>query len=122
MKNPVDWFEIYVQDMDRARTFYEAVFDVKLSRLETPGLDLWAFDMKNDAYGATGALVKMPGFPSGGNSVIVYFKCEDCAVEAQKAVKAGGSVQKEKMSIGQYGFIALVFDPDRNMIGLHSMM
>jgi len=28
MNNPVCWFEIYVQDMDRAKKFYEMVFDV----------------------------------------------------------------------------------------------
>lgn len=28
--NPVGWFEIYVQDMDRAKRFYELVFQVKL--------------------------------------------------------------------------------------------
>ena len=27
MNNPVGWFEIYVEDMDRAKAFYEAVFD-----------------------------------------------------------------------------------------------
>ena len=63
----------------------------------------------------------MPGFPSGGNSVLVYFSCADCAAEAAKVVKAGGSLQKEKMSIGQYGFIALAVDTEGNMIGLHSM-
>ena len=28
--NVVGWFEIYVQDMPRAKAFYEAVFQVKL--------------------------------------------------------------------------------------------
>ena len=30
-------------------------------------------------------------------------------------------MQKEKFSIGQYGFIALVTDTEGNTIGLHSM-
>jgi predicted enzyme related to lactoylglutathione lyase len=74
-----------------------------------------------EQYGASGALVKMPGFPSGGNSVLVYFASEDCAVEAARVVRAGGSLQKEKFSIGQYGFIALAIDTEGNMFGLHSM-
>ena len=121
MKNPVGWVEIYVQDMERDRAFYESVFDDKLSKLDTPGIELWAFEMQNDGYGTAGALVKMPGVPSGGNSVLVYFKCEDCAIEAAKVIKAGGRIEKDKFSIGQYGFIALVFDTEGNMIGLHSM-
>ena len=121
MSNPVGWFEIYVQDMPRARAFYESVFNVQLSDLGGPDMGMWAFPMGDQTYGASGALVKMPGFPSGGNSVLVYFSCDDCAVEAAKAVKAGGRIQKEKMSIGQYGFIVLVTDTEGNMIGLHSM-
>ena len=121
MNNPVGWFEIYVQDMARARAFYEAVLGVQLSRLDSPGMDMMAFPMDSAAYGASGALVRMPGFASGANSVLVYFSCTDCAVEAARAVGAGGRIQKEKMSIGQFGFIALVFDTEGNMVGLHSM-
>jgi uncharacterized protein len=122
MSNPVGWFEIYVQDMDRAKRFYEAVLGLTLSALDSPGMDtMWAFPMDATAYGAPGALVRMPGFASGANSVLIYFSCADCAVEAARVVGAGGRIQKEKMSIGQFGFIALVFDTEGNMIGLHSM-
>ncbi len=121
MGNPVGWFEIYVDDMQRAKAFYEAVFGRTLSSLDSPGIEMWAFPMGQETYGASGALVRMPGFPAGGNSVLVYFSCADCAVEAAKAVQAGGRVQKEKFSIGQYGFVALVSDTEGNMIGLHSM-
>ena len=121
MNNPVGWFEIYVQDMARAKAFYEAVFNLQLSKLDAGPLEMWAFPMQSDGSGATGSLVKMEGFASGANSVLVYFKCADCAVEAAKAAQAGGRVQKEKMSIGQYGHIALVIDTEGNMIGLHSM-
>ena len=125
VNNPVGWFEIYVQDMQRARRFYESVFGMQLTPLENPavvpGMELWAFPMQQNAYGASGALVKMPGFSSGGNSVIVYFSCADCAVEAAKVESAGGRIQQRKMPIGQYGHIALVFDTEGNMIGLHSM-
>ena len=77
--------------------------------------------MLSEAAGCPGSLVRMPGKDSGGGGTIVYFSCEDCAVEAARAVENGGRIQKGKMSIGQYGFIALVYDPDGNMIGLHSM-
>ena len=121
MNNPVGWFEIYVVDMARARAFYEAVFGVALAELESPGMEMWAFPMLPERPGASGALVRMPGFPMGGNNIVVYFSCADCAVEAAKAAESGGTVHKEKMSIGQYGYIALVVDTEGNMIGLHSM-
>ncbi|HEY0511248.1 MAG TPA: VOC family protein [Thermoanaerobaculia bacterium] len=121
MNNPVNWFEIYVQNMERAKAFYEAVLGVQLSKLDSSDIEMWAFPMRQDGSGASGSLVRMPGFPSGGNSVLVYFGCADCAAEAAKAARAGGRIQKEKMSIGQYGHIALVIDTEGNMIGLHSM-
>ena len=119
--NPVNWFEIYVQDMGRAKSFYESVFELTLEKLNNPELEIWAFPMMKDQFGASGALVKMEGFPSGGNSTLVYFHCTDCSIEAARVVKFGGRIQREKMSIGQYGFIALAYDSEGNMFGLHSM-
>ena len=118
--NPVGWFEIYVQDMPRARRFYEQVLGRKLEKLESGGLEMWAF-ARAEGYGTQGALVHMPGFPAGGNSAIVYFMCEDCAVEESRVVPAGGRIEKKKFSIGPYGFISLVYDTEGTMIGLHSM-
>ena len=121
MANPVGWFEIYVQDMGRARAFYESVFETRLSRLESLDIEMWAFPSQPDGAGAPGSLVRYEGYPSGGNSTLVYFSCADCAVEAKRASANGGNIFKDKFSIGQYGFIALVTDTEGNMIGLHSM-
>jgi predicted enzyme related to lactoylglutathione lyase len=124
--NPVGWFEIYVQDMPRAKAFYEAVFLGTLEELtnpdpqEFPDMEMWAFPMTMEGYGAPGALVKMEGYPSGG-STMVYFSCEDCSVESERAAQHGGKLLKGKMSIGENGFIALVEDTEGNTIGLHSM-
>jgi len=119
--SPVGWFEIYVQDLDRAKKFYESVFQGKLEKLNSPGLDMWAFPMRAGASGASGTGVMVPGVPSGGNSTLVYFSCEDCSVEEGRVEKSGGRTHKKKFSIGQYGFISLVIDTEENMIGLHSM-
>ncbi|HEY3698869.1 MAG TPA: VOC family protein [Spongiibacteraceae bacterium] len=119
--NPVGWFEIYVQDMTRAKKFYEAVLQIKFERLNNPDIELWGFPMAMDKWGAGGALVRMEGVPSGGNSTLVYFNCDDCAVEEKRVVQSGGRVERSKFSIGQYGFIALVIDSEGNMFGLHSI-
>jgi len=121
--NPVGWFEIYVQDLQRARKFYETVFATELQPLKSPmpGIEFLSFPMLDNAYGAPGALVKMEGGPGGGNSTLVYFSCRDCAVEEGRVNAAGGRVEKPKMSIGEYGFISLVRDTEGNMVGLHSM-
>ncbi len=124
--NSVNWFEIYVQDMARARAFYEALLDTRLEPLKLPegsddGLEMWSFPGDMERYGANGALCRMPGVAPGPGGTLVYFACEDCGTTAARAASAGGRVHREKMSIGEYGFIALVFDPEGNLIGLHSM-
>ncbi len=121
MRNPVNWFEIYVQDINRAKAFYSAVFNVEFARIGDGQIDMWGFPMSMDGGGASGSLVRIPGIASGGNSTLVYFNCADCAVEAGRVGNAGGKVHKPKMSIGPYGHIALVIDTEGNMIGLHSM-
>ncbi len=124
-ENPVVWFEIYVNDMDRAKSFYENVFKTELSQLSNPtedALNMWAFPGDMETKGKTsGALVQVDGMEAGGNSTIVYFGSEDCSVEEARIEKAGGKVERSKMSIGEYGFITLAKDTEGNMIGIHSM-
>ncbi|BDU72962.1 VOC family protein [Mesoterricola silvestris] len=121
MGNPVGWFEIYVQDMARAKAFYQKVFQTELASLSAAEPEMWAFNGDMTSYGTPGALVKMAGCPSGGNSTLVYFSCQDCAVEADRVLKAGGKILKTKTSIGEYGFIVLAYDTEDNLFGLHSM-
>jgi uncharacterized protein len=116
--NPIVWCEIHVQDMNRAKRFYESVFEVKLAQIESPDVEMWAFPMTMDALGASGALVKMDGVKSGGSGTIPYFHCDEVAVELERVVTAGGKVHTPKESIGQYGFMALVVDTEGNTIGL----
>ncbi|MDG3087979.1 VOC family protein [Vibrio hannami] len=123
--NPVGWFEIYVDDLSRAKSFYETVMAVKLEEIESPkGADLvmLGFPSSMESYGASGAIAKMEGVKAGGNSTMVYFSCEDCAVEESRVEGAGGKVISSKFSIGPYGYISVLLDTEGNTIGLHSML
>ncbi|MDF3128389.1 VOC family protein [Kiritimatiellaeota bacterium B1221] len=129
--NAVVWFEIYVTDMERAKKFYEAVLNITMEKMPPPTeemgseMEMWSFPSdKEDAmnsYGACGMLVKMEGFTAGTGGTLVYFASEDCAVEASRVVENGGTLIKEKMSIGEHGSISLAQDTEGNMIGFHSM-
>lgn len=122
-RNLVNWFEIYVDDIERAKKFYEAVFEVTLEKLPGPveGIEMWSFPMGDmNTPGATGAIAKMEGVKPGGKSTLIYFMTEDCAATAAKVIGAGGTVMREKFSIGQFGFIAIALDTEGNTIGLHS--
>jgi predicted enzyme related to lactoylglutathione lyase len=119
--NPIVWFEIYLQDMERARAFYEALLDVKLRPMDMPDIEMWSFPSEQGGAGAGGALIRMKGVTPGMGGTLVYFSCIDCAVEAKRAAANGGSIFREKTSIGAHGFCALVHDSEGNMVGLYSM-
>ncbi len=122
--NPIGWFEIYVNDMDRATGFYEQVLNIKLQDMPMPGdqsLQMRAFPGEMENAGASGTLVKMEGANVGAGGTMIYFVCEDCAVEESRVVAAGGKICQSKMSIGEYGFCSIVSDTEGNAIGLHSM-
>lgn len=120
--NVVGWFEIYVTDMGRAKNFYKAVFQREMVDLPAMGSDMQmcAFTWVDNGAGAAGALVKSANMGAGAGGTMVYFSCEDCAVEAARVVTHGGTLCQEKMSIGEYGFIAIAQDTEGNTIGLHS--
>lgn len=124
MNNPVGWFEIYVQNVDKAKAFYEKLLATTLNPIAMPGDDglvMLGFPANMDSYGASGAIVYMPNVGSAANSTLVYFSCEDCSIEESRTLDAGGIIERSKMSIGEHGFISLVQDPDGNLVGLHSM-
>lgn len=125
-KSPVVWFEIYVDDMERAQKFYEKVLDIQFKELPTPTtldeeMNMMAFPSDMDGIGADGVLIKMSGYKAGRNSTIVYFGSEDCAIEEARVQEAGGKVHRPKHSLGEYGFMVLAQDTEGNMFGLHSM-
>jgi predicted enzyme related to lactoylglutathione lyase len=126
--NPVGWFEIYMQHMERAQKFYETVLGIRMTELPNPTTDelrMMMFTAPDENAmergGSTGALVQMAGFPSGGNSTLVYFMSEDCSVEEARVEAAGGKIFKPKFPIGPHGFISLCTDTEGNMFGVHSM-
>ena len=120
-QNPVNWFELYVQDMPRAKAFYEQVLGITLQPLPMPDIEMMAFPMDPEAPGSGGSLISVPGVPSGGTGTMIYFSCDDCAVEEARVTDAGGTVERPKMSIGEYGFVSVIKDPDGNLFGLHSL-
>jgi len=121
--NAVGWFDIYVSDLPRAKKFYEAVFKRPMETMAASSgsdVQMCTFSMSQEGTGAPGALVKSPKMKPGSGGTLVYFSCEDCAVEAGRVKASGGTLLESKKSIGEHGFIAFVQDTEGNTIGLHS--
>lgn len=120
----VGWFDIYVDDMDRAQKFYESVLQTTLAPMGDPNdasVQMRAFGDDFASHGAGGALVKLEYAAPGPGGSMVYFSCDDCEVEQGRVEAAGGSITRPKFSIGEHGFVSLFVDSEGNMVGLHSM-
>ena len=118
--NPVGWFDISVSNLDRAKKFYETVFDIKLTDLPLEWGNQALFPFNQENPNISGALVEKTDFKSNGNNTVVYFSTEDCISEENRIEKAGGKIVRPKMSIGEFGFVSIFIDTEGNTIGLHS--
>jgi uncharacterized protein len=121
--NAIGWFDLCVEDMDRAVVFYEAVLQQRLEPIDDPTGQtvMRGFSADMSAYGAAGALVKSAHARPGPGGTMVYFSVNDCAVEQARVAAAGGKVVRPKFSIGQFGWVSLCMDTEGNMFGLNSM-
>ena len=120
----IGFFDIYVDNMDRAQEFYETVLETRLSKMDDPNdsnVQMRVFNDDFQSHGAGGSLVKVNGAKPGPGGTMVYFSCENCNVEEERAQTAGGRVVRSKFSIGEHGFVSLIADTEGNIIGLHSM-
>lgn len=121
--NAIGWFDIYVNDMERAVAFYERVLQHKLEPIGDPTgeTQMMAFPTDMGVYGAGGALVKSAYARPGPGGSLVYFSAEDCAEPESRVVAAGGKVTRPKFSIGEFGWVSLCEDSEGNLFGLSSM-
>ena len=116
--------DIYVEDMDRAQAFSETVLDTALSPMDDPNdptAQMRGFGDDFASHGAGGALVELEDTQPGPGGSMVYFSCNDCAVEESRVPDAGGSIVRPKFPIGEPGFVSTVTDTEGNMFGLHSV-
>lgn len=121
--NAVAWFDIYVNNLERAVSFYETVLGQKLEEMGDPTgeTQMMSFPADMSTYGAAGALTKSEYASPGVGGTVIYFASQDTAVEEARVVAAGGQVIRPKFSIGDFGWVTLCQDTEGNIFGLNSM-
>jgi uncharacterized protein len=123
-RNMVGWFEIPVTDMERAITFYEAVFAVKLSRHPMGPLDMAWFPSNETAPGAAGSLAKHADhYRPSIDGTLIYFSSitGDLSDELARVAAVGGKVLMPKTQIApDVGYMAVFVDTEGNRLALHS--
>src|SRR5689334_20953663 len=113
MSNAIDWFEIFVSDLDRAVRFYEKTLGIELRREDFAGKPMAVFLAAQTGVG--GALVRdgerAPVTATAGT--LVYLNASgklDACLE--RVAAAGGTVVLPKTDIGDPGFIATIKDTE----------
>ncbi|WP_228458709.1 VOC family protein [Chryseobacterium aureum] len=118
--NPVVYFEIPANDLERAEKFYSGVFNFSFGKEIIDGYEMALFPFEEKNSGITGALAKGAVYKPSKTGVIIYFKTENIDQTLEKAVQYGGSVLYPKRTDEKYGFAVAEFeDSEGNRIALH---
>ncbi|MFY0601321.1 MAG: VOC family protein [Cyclobacteriaceae bacterium] len=117
--NPINWFEIPVTDMARAKKFYEHILDIEISLHDFDKLLMGWFPFNHEAPGATGSLVQGKDYIPSHHGSMVYFIVKEIDNVLPKITSVGGKIINPKFEIGDHGFVAHFEDSEGNRIALH---
>ena len=112
------WFEIPVDDFDRAKKFYETIFETSLHAMDFGSFKMGIFPHKN--VGA--AICKGAYYKTGDSGPVVYMNANPDLRSVQDRIEAAGGkiIQSKKQISPEHGFMALFIDPEGNRLALHS--
>ncbi|MGJ8724026.1 MAG: VOC family protein [Roseibacillus sp.] len=120
-KNALNWFEIYVADLERAKAFYEKILGVTLTDMPSEMCEMAAFPC-DEKEGVGGALMKIEHCQPGPGGTLIYLNVEgELDAVVARIQEAEGKIVLEKMAIPPHGFIAVFEDSEGNNVGLHSL-
>lgn len=125
LNNAISWFEIGVNNLERATRFYESIFKVILIPMDMEKIKMRLFPITDMENGVGGALVDSGGFhkPSSTEGPIIYLNGNpDVQYILDRVEAAGGTIMVPKTPISdEFGFMAVFIDTEGNRIGLHSV-
>ena len=117
----VGWFEIPVDDMNRAKAFYEAVFKVDIQVVDFGGILMGWFPDRGQVTGAQGTLIKQESYIPSQEGTLVYFISDNVQNELDRVEAAGGKIYQPKTQISpEHGYMAVFLDTEGNRVALHS--
>lgn len=121
-QNMVSWFEIPVTNMDRAKVFYDKVFQIEVQVQDFGGVLMGWFPWAEGKPGANGSLIQHESYkPSNTDGVLIYFASADVQNELDRVEAAGGKILRPKTQISpEVGYMGVFLDCEGNRIALHS--
>lgn len=120
--NTLNWFEISVSDIARAKKFYEEIFSIEMAESEMMGMKMAFFPYADMNGKVSGGLVQGPYHKPSADGAKIYLNANpDMDAILAKIEGAGGQVTMPKTDIGGgIGFMAFFTDSEGNGVALHS--
>lgn len=121
--NNLNWFEIPVTDLDRARHFYQVIFSIHMEVMEMGDLRMAGFPGESDSGKALGAIAKSPNHHPSAEGVVIYLNANPAMdTVLEKIEDEGGRILMGKTLITpEIGYMAFFLDTEGNKLGLHSI-
>jgi len=126
LSNALNWFEIPVKDFDRAKKFYEDIFNYEMpeTNMGDTRMGFFLYDMHAGKVGGAIVLNEQLHSPSENGSLIYLNAQPDLQIILDRVETAGGTVLKPKTIVSEeqnLGYWALMKDTEGNRVALHSM-
>lgn len=116
--NPVVYFEIPVNDIDRAINFYKAVFRFDFDKENIDNNEMALFPFADENSGISGALAKGEIYKPTKDGVVIYFKTDNIDETLKLTTSNGGQILYPKTDNG-IGLVAEFEDTEGNRIALY---
>ena len=120
--NILNWFEISVNDMSRAKSFYQTVFSIELDQQEMMGMQMAMFPYNPMSGKVAGALVQSEMHKPSTDGAVIYLNGNpDLSVALGNVADAGGQEVMPKTHIDENtGYLAFLIDTEGKQVGLRS--
>ena len=123
--NTLNWFEIPVNDFERARQFYSKLFDYEMHDTLAGANRRGFLPFDQQGGGIGGAIVHGPDYIPSQRGCLVYLNAgDDLNIVLARVEDAGGQVMQDKTLVSEeltLGYYAIIRDTEGNRIALHSM-
>jgi len=114
-------FEVPFDDADRARSFYQDVFDWQIQFI--PEMD---YNIVSTGPATDQGMPSEPGYIGGGmlprqvpvTTPVITLQVDDIDAALVAVEKHGGKALGEKLAVGDMGFAAYFNDSEGNLMGL----
>ncbi len=120
--NSINWFEISVSNIARAKKFYETLFGIEMKEAEMMGMKMAFFPAEDMNGKVSGGLVEGPMHKPSTDGAKLYLNANpDLANTLSNVEKAGGQIALPKTKItDEIGYMAIFVDSEGNTVALHS--